>query len=144
MVLVDHRRALGQLAEIADEPLGIARGAALAACLGGVLGEELGLADDRNTPLHEGRHGGDHDVPPESRQPTERREALGDDVLVRREAVVGQRLPVREGERFRAVTPEELHLIGDAAGLRCVRYDDEASPRWRRATAVMARPFPEP
>ena len=51
MVLVDHRRALGQLAEIADEPLGIARGAAPAACLGGVLGEELGLADDGDAPV---------------------------------------------------------------------------------------------
>ena len=33
MVLIDHWRALGQLAEIADELLGIARGAAPAACL---------------------------------------------------------------------------------------------------------------
>ncbi|MBA2593344.1 MAG: hypothetical protein H0U97_14255 [Gammaproteobacteria bacterium] len=39
MVFVDHRRALGQLAEIADEPLGIARGAAPAACLGACSGK---------------------------------------------------------------------------------------------------------
>jgi hypothetical protein len=45
VVLVDDRRALGQLAEVADDRFGLAAGALAAARLGGALGEQLALGE---------------------------------------------------------------------------------------------------
>lgn len=46
MVLVDDRRALGQLAQVADDRFRLAPGAARASRLGGALGEQLALGED--------------------------------------------------------------------------------------------------
>ena len=50
----------------------------------------------RAQPRQQGRHRHDEHAALDGGQPVQRGEALGDDVLVRREGVVGQRLPVGE------------------------------------------------
>jgi len=46
VVLVNHRRALGQLGQVVDQAFGIPRAPGPLAALGHALGEELRLADD--------------------------------------------------------------------------------------------------
>ena len=52
----------------------------------------------RQQPLHDGRHGRHEDAAPERRQGRQRLQALRDDILIGREQIVGQDLPVREGD----------------------------------------------
>ena len=65
--------------------------------------------------------GDEHDVALAARDAVERREALGDEVLVRREVVVGQRLPVGEDARCASVGREPRDLVGEARARRARR-----------------------
>ena len=64
-------------------------------------------------------------MPAPGGQAIERREALRDDVLGRREHVVGERLPVRKEERRCLLTREETELRVQLLGAARARRDGE-------------------
>ena len=78
-------------------------------------------------PGHGGGGGDEHHAGPHGGQPVERREALGDDVLVGGEQVVGQCLPVREAEQgpVRLTREEEPQVLFQAVGGGRVRRQDQ-------------------
>ena len=55
-------------------------------------------------------------------QACQRRQALGDDLLMRRKTVIGQRFPVRERQYRQGIVEEERKLALDAPGGSCVRH----------------------
>ncbi len=93
----------------------------------GVGGQECGRGH-----AHQRRGGGQqHEVDLAVAQPPERGQALRDQVLVWREAVVGQGFPVGE-QRDAQGRVEERHLVGQAVGiggLRCDHHRELALPR---------------
>ena len=71
----------------------------------------------------------EHDAARERRYPGERAQPLRDDVRVRREAVVGQRLVVGEREHRQGVGHEELELGLEPLELRSVlRENSKRTP----------------
>ena len=83
--------------------------------------------------MHRGRHRRDDDARLALREPVERREPRRDQVLVRRDRVVGQRLPVGE-ERAVDARREPRDLVGEA--LRGERIGGEHGERAACAHAV--------
>ncbi len=60
----------------------------------------------RRQPLHQGRHRHHQHPAPPLRQAVQRRQPLGHDVLMRRKHVVGQRLPIGEGQNVQVGAAE--------------------------------------
>ena len=79
----------------------------------------------RSDPPHRGGDRGHQHAGFEGRQPRDGFQPLGDDVLVRREEIVGQCLPVRESQDFDAVVKEELELRFEPVRGPVVRGDDQ-------------------
>ena len=100
-------------------------------------------------PLHQRLHRCHQHAALCSRQGVQRREPFRDDVLVRREVVVGQRFPVGKGERFGAAGGEEPdfppHAFRVFRVARDVQHEavgsgDEPRDRQARAAAEQALP----
>ena len=79
----------------------------------------------RGDPSHRGGDRGHHDPRCERRQPRYGVQPLRDDVLVGREQIVGQGLPVREPQDRRPAVQIELQLAFEAMGALAVGGDDE-------------------
>jgi hypothetical protein len=81
---------------------------------------------DGRQPLHQRRHRQQQQAALEFRQPVERGQTRGDDVLVRGEEVVRQGLPVGETEHpWPVVAGEELQGAGQPVGRRRVGCDHD-------------------
>ncbi len=93
---------------------------------------ERGQVRRRGQPVEGRRRRGHQHVAVAARHPVERCEPFGDEVLVRREVIVGQRLPVGE-QRDREPGGEPGDLVDDPLRRQRVgtEHDDEA-PRGRR------------
>lgn len=79
----------------------------------------------RRDPLHQGGDRQDQYALMEIRQPVQGLDTLGDDVLVRREGVVGQGLPVGETEPFQVAAAEPAELALQLLQLRHVGGDQD-------------------
>ena len=84
---------------------------------------ERGEIGGRSEAIQRRRRGDDQDVAFAARHPVERREAFRDEVVVRRELVVGERLPV--GEQCNAdAGGEPRNLVGESLRRERVGADD--------------------
>ena len=110
----------------------------------GVAGHEAG----RRQPRQRGGGGQQHHVEIAAAHAPQRGQALGDQVLVRREAVVGQRLPVREqrhaqiGRKERQLVDQPL-CVGRRRRRRCTAAARHRGARcaWRASSNASAEPM---
>ena len=79
----------------------------------------------RGNPPHRGAGHGDQHSRSERRKPPQGFESFRDEILVRREEIVGQRLPVREAQVRGLAVQEERQLGFEAVSGPAVRGDDE-------------------
>ncbi len=115
---VDQRAAQGVFAGFIDRlhgPVaGPRQGVAKALAVEGLAGFQRhhapGDVVDRWQALHQGVHGRQHDAVLAVLQPAQRAQPRRDDILVRREAVVGQRLPVGEGQHRQVAIEAQVTL----------------------------------